>query len=159
MRDIKFRGVTPTGCWVKGSLIYHGEQPQIQYVTRRHPDDGRVLDTDWAYVDPKTVGQYTGLHDKNGKEIYEGDIVHCEWEYCQYKENTFPPEEETGVDVFNAEIIWSQDNLSFEIERHGKEMPVAFFSEPWKCEGDDVTSIEIIGNIHDNPEMLTAKTM
>ena len=72
MRDIKFRGVTPTGCWVKGSLIYHGEQPQIQYVTRRHPDDGRVLDTDWAYVDPKTVGQYTERKDGKDNEIYDG---------------------------------------------------------------------------------------
>lgn len=72
MREIKFRGKTNSGSWVYGSLIYYNEQPRIEFVKNI---DNRVSSTDWEYVAPESVGQFTGATDKNSTEIYEGDVV------------------------------------------------------------------------------------
>lgn len=135
MRDIKFRGVTPTGCWVKGSLIYHGEQPQIQYVTRRHPDDNRVLDTDWAYVAPQTVGQYTERKDGKDNEIYDGDILQDD-------------------DDLKIVVFWNEMYMEWAYRRIDTGQTFAFAMST-----QALSHFTVVGNIHDNPEMLTAKTM
>lgn len=173
MRDIKFRGVTPTGCWVKGSLIYHGEQPQIQYVKRRHPDDGRVLETDWAYVDPKTVGQFViqtpkdlNKFNKEGNydgfyDLYEDDIVQARESFVYYN-SVYPFPCKKG-----DKFVLSHYDAGFCL------VPINKF-ENWAKDGRSpimggiIDNYELwnlhskfvpIGNIHDNTEMLTAKTM
>ena len=124
MRDIKFRGKTtycftdPPECeWVYGSL-------QISYegFTRIIPLDPAGP---WDGVDPETVGQYTGLKDKNGVEIYEGDVVSC---------NTF-----RGV------VKYDSYTASFQAVSAGWW--------PISLEYDKHDPFEVIGNIFDNPEL------
>ena len=71
MREIKFRGKTPDGRWVYGDLLHaeHNFKKGIDIVT-----------DDWKQesVDPKTVGQYTGIRDMDGREIFEGDTIDVE---------------------------------------------------------------------------------
>ena len=118
MRAIEFRGkCLDNGKWKYGDLV--------------HTTKGTlILPTNEGWnqyaVDPATVGQYTGLKDKNGKEIYEGDI---------FKAGYFG-----GTDV----VTWDVENARY-IGRSPKGCISYVGREP---------AVEIIGNIHDNPELL-----
>ena len=138
-REIKFRGkrINRNNEWAYGDLRFIPEQvlilPQSSY--------DAAIDRD--SVDPKTIGQYTGLHDINGKEIYEGDIV-------TMKRNP----EGRKISVMSRHLVtcgnvadWCFSSLAFEV--------CASYS---MCGFDEKYSIfnhrvEIIGNIHDNPEL------
>lgn len=83
------------------------------------------------------IEQYTGLKDKNNKEIYEGDIVE--------EEIDFNSKMTDGV--FKYKVYWDSDTLTWGLE------PIGFGSihnDLWECN----QSIEVIGNIHENKELL-----
>lgn len=132
MREIKFRGKTQDGKWVYGDLI-HSATDTIAILELDAPCLELV-----ATVVPDTIGQFTGLHDKNGKEIYEGDVVR----FIDYTYTPLDGLKHEGYIAYNKgyfEIVVG-DNLRYCL--HSIQLWV-------------YNHCEVIGNIHDNPNLLT----
>ena len=124
MREIKFRGFNGEK-WLYGDLA-------INYKTKQATisDDRR-----WRHpVRFYTVGQYTGLKDATGKEIYEGDIVAGYWDF---EEDEWP-----------AVVEWDEVSARFVLSGQNSVIP---FNEMGGLE------VTIIGNVYDNPELLEAQ--
>lgn len=154
MRAILFRGKRKdTAGWFMGDLIqlHDGRMFIVDNKFGACIDEnGNFINTGSPFVCeviPETVGQYTGLADKNGKKIFEGDIVRIA--YC------FGWDEEHGKNVPEEEYtskVYSIDGCPFCIDLlhcDGDMSPIAWLD--WVY---DDAEIEIIGNIHDNPELL-----
>ena len=119
MREIKFRGKTGNGNWVYGDLTFS------RY---GNPYIGSPLKK-WSGVKRNTVGQYTGMKDSTGKEIYEGDIV-----------RTSDNDDELAV------VEWDEEDLRFTVT-HGNVVN-GLGEEYYPRE------VEVVGNIYDDPELL-----
>lgn len=147
MREIKFRGkALSNGEWVCGSLLIDKDKYYIGNYTHKILYGNKVVMASGRQqgkehlkyqtfglieVNKYSIGQYTGLKDKNGKEIYEGDIV----EWAGIKMEIF-----WGEDIgFGYGFCWR--NVKGENEYH--ESMTGFIDE-----------YEVIGNIYDNPELL-----
>ena len=132
MRTIKFRGKANDGRWIYGGLVYSDNiEPAIYFEV-----GNKVCRMEWAYVDPATVGQFTGLFDEDGREIYEGDIIKIVEKFDD--ENVYTS---NGVVCFEEGIYELQNGKHF-----------AYLG--WLMHNDDITKLEVIGNIHDNPELM-----
>lgn len=141
MREIKFRGKSlVTGEWLFGSLINNAF-----FQSNNGSPIPYILDTDKFEYDSfediayqldefevlaETVGQYTGLDDKNGREIYVGDIL-----------------EEIGTDVYRYIVHWNVTNATYDF--------VDIITDE-TFHGDDIhfEKSEVIGNIYENPDLV-----
>ena len=133
MREILFRGKRyDDGSWVEGYLIHD------EYCNTHIPYIGYLFDAghdvDIAEIILGTVGQFTGLTDKNGKKIFEGDIIKIPDDYDEF-----------GINAGAVyEVYFAFGGFRLKPKRSNAK---GFWLE------DDKT-VEIIGNIHENPELL-----
>ena len=130
MREIKFRGKRfDNGEWIEGDLL----RMNGHWFIFPDPAPGGI---DKYEVDPATVGQHTGLKDKNGKEIYEGDVIRSPLS----EDKTRP-----------HRIFYHTGNAAFMgalVDR--KELCYLRLDQDWIYKFGK----EVISNIHDNPEFL-----
>lgn len=135
MREILFRGKrTENGEWIYGSLLVdypcckNGVDETVKLYSI-HDFKTNEEEVKKVEVIPETVGQYTGLTDKNGKRIFEGDILNTtNSDYAIW-----------CVDSINTAFCCNQGNANY------------------SCVLDEFmrfSDVEVIGNIHDNPELL-----
>lgn len=132
-REILFRGKRlDNGEWITGQLLkYESGRARICESHSNifcYESDTSVIQTVAHEVDPSTVGQYTDMTDKNGKKIFEGDLI-----------KNFAGEV--------GRVSWYPEHFAFMIYR--LHPPAVFHMET-----SDGPEIEIIGNIHDHPELL-----
>lgn len=138
MRAYEFRGKTisnfpeskntvviPKGKWIYGGITYDEDRVWIDM-----PYYGQII------VDKETIGQYTGLKDKNGKKIYGGDIV--DFSYDVFVGN-FDTRVAKGIVKFEKGAFW---------------IGIPELEEQYLLYEINIDSIEVIGNIVDNPELL-----
>ena len=138
-RDIEFRGLTGS---VKGDIWVYGTPYKVEslfsaderyYIRNKHADE--------RIVDPKTIGQYTGLKDKNGKKIFEGDILRTPaWLYGEEKVCICKYNQENNVNSIIGFGLYTND---------------AYFKKYQELvECDEWDEFEVIGNIYENKELL-----
>ena len=136
MREILFRG--------KGDKKYNDGMWYFGVPIRCYDSDWQICtDNSKRTVIPETIGQYTGVTDKNGERIFEGDIVKYK-EACKFGDNDEMEEAEEQYLCTNI--------VEF---KNGR-----FFTLPQRCDCEDYFfsygsyDFEVIGNIYDNPELL-----
>ena len=139
MREILFRGKRKdTGKIVFGYLFMaeNARKEKKPYIWLEHGESVEVI--------PETVGQFTGLTDKNGEKVFEGDIVclrYASGEICCRGDIQF------DCGVFGAEWVVNK-KYKYMVGSFGQNHNLR------RLDDDIINEIEVIGNIHDNPELL-----
>ena len=146
MREIKFRakGLIDNQ-WHYGSYVYTNDDRNNPFASGPVKDNHHIIQYfpgDWNLggweaieIDPNTLGQFTSLKDKNGKEIYEGDIIAFNWKNCD------------GVDITDLlEVRFVRGVFAFLWDGDlDHEANVVSPTHEWA---------DVIGNIHDNPDLI-----
>lgn len=126
MREILFRGKNLFGKWIEGDLLQYlgcGKKHIVRHSTGAGGQE----------VIASTIGEYTGLRDKNGKMIFEGDILR----------RAYHPEEDVIIE-------WHDGRFKF----RKRNKPKDYGYESLCCVQITVSRLRVIGNIYDNPELL-----
>ena len=141
MRTIKFKAKTlMAGEWIVGDLVCaHGK------TFIKNEDESNKVFPICKKVDPDTVCQFTGLLDKNGKEIYEGDVL---------RSDTYPFSctEDNDIDIYYGIIGWSDEAASFCMV--AAQNPKSYILGMSDGISDSISQekmqdFEVIGNVHD----------
>jgi uncharacterized phage protein (TIGR01671 family) len=137
MREIIFRGKRcDNGEWIGGSLVhqtlFYGDETDCYHILHGGEFDCDFYDAE--EVIPETIGQFTGLIDKNGKKIFEGDIVRDEYN--------------GGI----ARIAFLQQGCGWYLVFKNTDRRMGHRSRNSAYDND--LALEVIGNIHDNPELM-----
>lgn len=139
MRQIKFRGLRTDGkCWVYGDYWFDNQNKKHKITSDLSDDNFRCYE-----VTPESVGQFTGLHDKNGLEIYDGD--------------QFAPD--TDNEEVKSVVRWDEPFAKFVVDSYGYNYYIGegsqevYDNELSICETYDLGDMileycEVIGNIH-----------
>lgn len=141
MREILFRGKQNGGEWVEGCLLFDEERNEAfiaEYFEYRSAYIREVI--------PETLGQYIGLTDKNGKKVFEGDIVQTKTKF------------RGRIKTFRFVIKYGKYiPLEYCRECYSQYKTIGFYAFDGEKDfqlGSCSEVIEVIGNIHDNPELL-----
>ena len=123
MREIKFRGYsTDNDKWVFGDLLNYC--PKLPVIL--------AIEGEQHECEASSIGQYTGLKDKNGEEIYEGDIV----------ENTT----QTVYLGDKYEVVWNKNYAGYQLMSNGFTSNIPLIQ--------NFMSYKVLGNIYENPELM-----
>lgn len=143
MRENLFRGKKCNGEWTYGYYVqadysWHDYGKHKEWIVCSACANGGwfALQEKHAVI-PETIGQYTGLTDKNGKKIFEGDICEVTVFTCEGEDKHFL-----------CEVCFEYSSFIFrDLKRSGLEI---LFSDIY----DFKTDVEVIGNVYDNPELI-----
>lgn len=144
MREIKFRGKfvyadsrTQELPWVYGTLLYIGDRRDKSVINNGYRNSEVLLDT---------VGQFTGLKDKNGKEIYEGDIVYSEFSDGSNSKCLVGWNEKKLCFGIMDEYAYRSKLEGYDFPKFDNNILFSFF--------ENSVRFEVVGNIFDNLELL-----
>lgn len=167
MRDIKFRGkavmsteqldalgIEHKNGWVYGNLVMKENEPYIVGNIVEVTDE-YIVHEFWVRVIPGTIGQFTGIIDKNGKEIYEGDILLL---------HQFLFDGHEFENELIGEVVYDQETCSFALRniRNADVKKYMGYKEHEDCGNIPIfnfyglheESFEKLGDIYENPELL-----
>ena len=170
MREILFRGKrVVNGEWVEGYYVYDEiEQTAYIHYLNKHPCGWDLIP---FKVIPETVGQYTGLCDKNGKRIFEGDILKGKHEWKNWN-TSFGNDEQDFLEqkirsAYGKYIDKAASDIFGKRYHYFRNYAVEYYASDggWRVRNGSCfhaltksyvfnRELEVIGNIHDNHELL-----
>ena len=148
-----YRGKRTDGSWISGCLIYDPESMQVLGIISNDPDvhpldmpymDAGCVDGHFPTVDPETIGMCTGLKDRNGQWIFEGDIIRTH--YANAPKSDFVEQAAFHNGRFCG--MYERDRMKM-----WSSLPDGIMRLP-QDKSVYMEWCEVIGNIHDNPELL-----